>query len=87
MSSLTRVVAPTVGGFLPGRVGAPAPGVLGALLTVWLVYRRLHDPNVQRGDGHLEGDRHLTCLWALRAGPRPEGSARGVSASADTLQR
>jgi hypothetical protein len=60
LSSLTRVVAPTVGGFLPGRVGAPAPGVLGALLTAWLVYRRLHDPNVQRGDGHLQGDRHLT---------------------------
>jgi|YNPMSStandDraft_1061717.scaffolds.fasta_scaffold33354_2 hypothetical protein len=45
---------------LPGRVGAPAPGVLGALLTAWLVYRHLHDPNVQRGDGHLQGDRHLT---------------------------
>jgi DHA1 family tetracycline resistance protein-like MFS transporter len=47
LSSLTRVVAPTVGGFLPGRVGTFAPGVLGALLTAWLAYRRLHDPNVQ----------------------------------------
>ncbi len=38
LSSLTRVVAPTVGGFLLGQVGAPAPGVLGALLMTWLVY-------------------------------------------------
>ncbi len=38
LSSLTRVVAPTVGGFLLGQVGAPAPGVLGALLMAWLVY-------------------------------------------------
>ena len=47
LSSLTRVVAPTVGGFLPGRVGTFAPGVLGALLTAWLAYRRLLYPNVQ----------------------------------------
>lgn len=38
LSSLARVVSPTVGGFLLGRVGAAAPGVLGALLMVWLVY-------------------------------------------------
>ena len=38
LSSLTRVVAPTVGGFLLGRVGTFAPGVLGALLMAWLVY-------------------------------------------------
>ena len=38
LSSLTRVVAPTVGGFLLGQVGAFAPGVLGALLMAWLVY-------------------------------------------------
>jgi hypothetical protein len=38
LSSLTRVVAPTVSGFLLGRVGAPAPGALGALLMAWLVY-------------------------------------------------
>jgi len=37
MSSLTRVAAPTVGGLLLGRVGAPGPGVLGALLMAWLV--------------------------------------------------
>ncbi len=38
LGSLSRVVAPTIGGFLLGRVGAPAPGVLGALLMAWLVY-------------------------------------------------
>lgn len=38
LSSLARVVSPTVGGFLLGRVGTAAPGVLGALLMVWLVY-------------------------------------------------
>ncbi len=38
LNSLTRVVAPTVGGFLLGRVGTFAPGVLGALLMTWLVY-------------------------------------------------
>ena len=38
LSSLTRVVAPTLGGFLLGRIGAFAPGLLGALLMAWLVY-------------------------------------------------
>ena len=38
LNSLTRVVAPPVGGFLLGRVGAFAPGMLGALLMAWLVY-------------------------------------------------
>lgn len=38
LSSLTRVVAPAIGGLLLGRVGAPAPGVLGAFLMAWLSY-------------------------------------------------
>jgi len=38
LGSLARVVSPTVGGFLLGRVGAAAPGVLGAFLMGWLVY-------------------------------------------------
>lgn len=38
LNSLTRVIAPTIGGVLLGRVGASAPGVLGALLMAWLVY-------------------------------------------------
>ena len=38
LDSLTRVLAPTVGGFLLGQVGAFAPGTLGALLMTWLAY-------------------------------------------------
>lgn len=44
LESLSRVIAPTLGGVLLGRVGAWAPGILGALLMAWLVsfvYRRL----------------------------------------------
>lgn len=51
LNSLARVISPTVGGFLLGRVGAPAPGLLGALLMVWLVYyawrRILFVPDLQ----------------------------------------
>ena len=35
--SLTRVLAPVVGGFLLGRISPAAPGLLGVLLVVWLV--------------------------------------------------
>lgn len=38
LSGLARVVSPTVGGLLLGRVGTWAPGTLGAVLMVWLVY-------------------------------------------------
>lgn len=44
LESLSRVIAPTLGGVLLGQVGAWAPGILGALLMAWLVsfvYRRL----------------------------------------------
>lgn len=37
LSSLTRIISPTVGGFLLGRIGAFAPGVLAALLMAWLI--------------------------------------------------
>ncbi|MGQ9516991.1 MAG: MFS transporter, partial [Anaerolineae bacterium] len=37
LSSLTRIIAPTVGGFLLGRLGAFTPGVLAALLMAWLI--------------------------------------------------
>jgi MFS family permease len=35
--SLVRVISPVVGGFLLGRAGPAAPGVLGAALMVWLI--------------------------------------------------
>lgn len=38
LGSLARVVSPTVGGFLLGRVGVTAPGLLGAAMMGWLVY-------------------------------------------------
>jgi MFS transporter, DHA1 family, tetracycline resistance protein len=42
--SLTRVIAPSLGGFLLGSIGAWAPGVFVALLMVWVisfVWRRI----------------------------------------------
>ncbi|MGC8782686.1 MAG: MFS transporter, partial [Anaerolineae bacterium] len=44
LESLTRVVAPTLGGVLLGQVGAWAPGITAAVIMAWLVsfaYRRL----------------------------------------------
>ncbi len=38
LGSLSRIVSPTVGGFLLGQVGTAAPGLLGAALMGWLVY-------------------------------------------------
>ena len=35
--SLTRVISPVAGGLLLGRISPAAPGLLGALLVVWLV--------------------------------------------------
>lgn len=54
--SLTRVIAPSLGGFLLGSIGAWAPGVFVALLMVWVisfVWRRIvvnpDPPLEQRG--------------------------------------
>jgi DHA1 family tetracycline resistance protein-like MFS transporter len=44
LESITRVIAPTVGGFLLGSLGAWAPGVFSALVllwSVWFAYRRI----------------------------------------------
>jgi len=44
LESITRVLAPTVGGFLLGTVGIWAPGVFCALMllwSVWFAYRRI----------------------------------------------
>lgn len=56
MESLTRVIAPTAGGYLLGALGAWAPGVFTTLIMVWVVsfvWRRLivnpDPPLPQRG--------------------------------------
>jgi DHA1 family tetracycline resistance protein-like MFS transporter len=44
IESLTRVIGPAAGGFVLGALGTWAPGVIGAVITVWLisyVWRRL----------------------------------------------
>jgi DHA1 family tetracycline resistance protein-like MFS transporter len=44
LESMTRVISPSVGGFLLGTVGAWAPGAVSALLmlwAVWFAYRRI----------------------------------------------
>lgn len=38
VESLTRVIAPSMGGYLLGQLGAWAPGVLSALLMGWVVF-------------------------------------------------
>jgi DHA1 family tetracycline resistance protein-like MFS transporter len=38
LESVTRVIAPSVGGFLLGSLGAWAPGVVSAALILWAVY-------------------------------------------------
>jgi len=47
LEAITRVIAPTLGGFLIQSVGVWAPGVFTALLMVWTVafaYRRIIHP-------------------------------------------
>lgn len=44
LEAITRVIAPTIGGFLLGSFGVWAPGVFAALLlawSVWFAYRRI----------------------------------------------
>ena len=44
LESLTRVIAPSLGGLLLGQIGTWAPGVLAALIMAWVssfVWRRL----------------------------------------------
>lgn len=48
LEALTRVIAPTIGGFLLGSIGRWAPGVFTAFLMAWAVsfaYRRIVIPN------------------------------------------
>jgi DHA1 family tetracycline resistance protein-like MFS transporter len=44
IESATRIIAPSLGGYLIGALGAWAPGVLGALIMAWVVpftYRKI----------------------------------------------
>jgi MFS transporter, DHA1 family, tetracycline resistance protein len=44
LESMTRVLAPTIGGYLLGRLGTWAPGIFSSLLmawAVWFAYRRI----------------------------------------------
>lgn len=60
LEAVTRVIAPTVGGYLLGSIGTWAPGVFSALLMVWAVtfaYRRIISPARKE---RLVGDAELT---------------------------
>jgi DHA1 family tetracycline resistance protein-like MFS transporter len=61
LESLSRVIAPTLGGILLGQVGPWAPGVVCAVLMGWVVsfaYRRLivnpDPPLPERGAGAMQ---------------------------------
>ncbi len=60
LESVTRVVSPSVGGFLLGSVGAWAPGLVSAVLTLWAVwfaYRKIvlmKNSTPRQGMGQLE---------------------------------
>jgi DHA1 family tetracycline resistance protein-like MFS transporter len=38
LESVTRVISPSAGGFLLGSIGAWAPGLVSAVLTLWAVW-------------------------------------------------
>jgi len=59
VESLTRVIAPTTGGWMFGMIGTWAPGIFGALLMGWVVsfaWRRLFiqpDPPLKPRDNEV----------------------------------
>jgi DHA1 family tetracycline resistance protein-like MFS transporter len=59
LDAFTRVIAPSVGGFLLGYLGLWAPGIFTALLMAWVVsfaYRRIVIPaNRMRSQVEIEG--------------------------------
>lgn len=65
LESLTRVIAPSLGGLLLGQVGTWAPGVLAALLMAWVstfIWRRLFvdpDPPLPARTAQVSGDAGL----------------------------
>ena len=62
LESLTRVIAPSLGGLLLGQIGTWAPGVLAALIMAWVssfVWRRLFvapDPPLPQRVSPVTGD-------------------------------
>jgi DHA1 family tetracycline resistance protein-like MFS transporter len=65
LESFTRVIAPSMGGFLIGQVGTWAPGLLAAALMVWVstfTWRRLFinpDPPLPTRNPSLSGDTNI----------------------------
>lgn len=60
LEAITRVIAPTMGGFLLGSIGRWAPGVFSGLLMVWAVtftYRRIISPSHKKP---ISGEAELT---------------------------
>lgn len=54
LESLTRVIAPSVGGFLIGQIGTSAPGIVTGIIMVWLatyvyrfIYKAPQNPTLQ----------------------------------------
>jgi DHA1 family tetracycline resistance protein-like MFS transporter len=62
LESLTRVIAPSIGGVLLGQIGTWAPGVLASLLMLWatsFVWRRLFanpDPPLPQRSAAISSD-------------------------------
>jgi DHA1 family tetracycline resistance protein-like MFS transporter len=62
LESLTRVIAPSLGGFLLGQVGTWAPGVLASLIMIWVgiyAWRRLFvnpDPPLPQRQTPISGE-------------------------------
>ena len=62
LESLTRVIAPSLGGLLLGRLGTWAPGILAAVLMGWVstfIWRRMFvnpDPPLPPRAGPVSGE-------------------------------
>jgi DHA1 family tetracycline resistance protein-like MFS transporter len=74
IESLTRVIGPAAGGFLLGTLGTWAPGVIGAVIMVWVViyvWRRLivnPDPSLPSRGGEVAVQGAVQAQPSTRAG-------------------
>jgi DHA1 family tetracycline resistance protein-like MFS transporter len=74
IESLTRVIGPAAGGFLLGTLGTWAPGVIGAVIMVWVViyvWRRLMvnpDPSLPSRGGEVAVQGAVQAQPSTRAG-------------------